>query len=98
MIRTRQLSGRAKSRYLRDAVEQAGAGPDVSAKLDGAIVSVLVKGAASGGLGVERPHGPRRMRRRVSNAPASCAPGPTPASPPAPDPPKAEKSPTAVQL
>lgn len=46
---TRQLSGHAKSRYLRQLAEDAGAGPQAGAKLDADIVQVLVRGTATPG-------------------------------------------------
>ena len=74
MTRTRQLSGRAKSRYLRQVVEQVGAGPNVSATLDAAIVKIWVQGAGAVHLGIGRPAGTRRIRPKAVAAPTETVP------------------------
>jgi hypothetical protein len=80
---TRQLSGRAKSRFLREAVEQAGGGADVSARLDSQIVQVLARSTLSDRPSVKNLAGHRRMHKpETAAAPADPVPAdPVPANP-----------------
>ena len=74
MTRTRQLSGRAKSRFLRDALEQTGAGPDAGAALDAAVVKVWVRDVSHTQAGVRRSTGRRRIPPLAARPTEAIAP------------------------
>jgi hypothetical protein len=87
-VRTRLLSGRAKSRYVRSLLERNGASPDQAATADEDIVQVHVRRAAAERLSAPTGMNVRALRimkpvpLSADLAAASTAEEPTTVSPP----------------